>query len=441
MLFERKSLNDLLTETPELRVDGDWLCLNVDTGMSWPTKPQAFTFEGHELWVMPYTTDNYPGLAMNRPADLNRDDAWAVLHRSLSLLSWTQDSGATVAHMSGGNLPHMMGLTKKFGGAIQDSFDLSDLPQIHEERGRIALALMREGRGLNHPAYAFLSFYRALETAIPNGQARGTWITEQIYNIEGHRAKEALAKLAETVDGDIGIHLRDSDRHAIAHAKADPIINPDDPRDARRLQAELPIIEGLAVLAIDQHLGIQTRRKVWQEHLYELRGWKLVFGEEIIADVLAGNPPAEGQEVDAPIINVRLRQSTPFTTLEGMLPLQAAFGAGRVEVVYRSTDGLVDLIFWLNFADERLEFSLQESIVPRDDGSVGAAKNGKELERFLRDYIANGELQIWDAESGKLISRCDAFIPRNFFLNIDAANAAIDAWDAIIAEREQVSLG
>jgi hypothetical protein len=29
---------------------------------------------------------------------------------------------------------------------------------------------MREGRGLNHPGYAFLSFYRVLEVALPNGQ-------------------------------------------------------------------------------------------------------------------------------------------------------------------------------------------------------------------------------------------------------------------------------
>lgn len=437
MLFERKSLNDVLTETPELRVSGNWLCLNVDTNMSWPTKPQSFPFEGHQLWVMPYTTDNHPGLAINRPASLDRDEAWAVLHRALSVLCWTEDSGATVTYMSGGNLPRMIGLTRTIGGAIQDSFDLSDLPQIQDDRGKIALALMREGRGLNHPAYAFLSFYRVLETAIQNGQSRGDWITNNIDNIEGHRAKEALSKLRETVNGDIGVHLWNSGRCAIAHAKAEPIINPDDPRDARRLQAELPIIEALAVLAIEQHLGIQTRHRVWQEHLYELRGWKPVFGEAIIADVLTEKPPAEKQQIDAPIINVRLRKSAPFAPLEGMRPLQAASVADKVEVVYQSTDGLVEFIFWLNFAEERLEFDLRRSIIARDDGSVGAARNGEELDRFFRDYIGNGELHIWDAETGALISRCDAFMPVNCFLDIDAANAAIDAWDAIIAEREQ----
>jgi hypothetical protein len=46
--------------------------------------------------------------------------------------------------------------------------------------------------------------------------------------------RNALDKLKATVQGDTGKHLRESGRHAIAHAQADPIINPDDPRDARQ---------------------------------------------------------------------------------------------------------------------------------------------------------------------------------------------------------------
>jgi hypothetical protein len=84
------------------------------------------------------------------------------------------------------------------GIAIRDTFDLSDLPQAQDDRGRLALALMREGRGLNHQAYAFLSFFRVLETAIPNGPARGLWMTDNLDNIDA-RAKEALVKLRETV--------------------------------------------------------------------------------------------------------------------------------------------------------------------------------------------------------------------------------------------------
>lgn len=436
MLFERKSLNQILEAKSELRVNGDWACLCIDTRTSWPTEPQSFVFEGHTLWVMPQMTDAYPGLAINRPADLSRDDALALLHRALSQIVWMESAGATVIHMSGGNLPRMMGLTNSNGTALQDSFDLSDLPTIHDDRGRLALALMREGRGLNHPAYAFLSFFRALETAIPNGIARGQWVTANIENVTGHRAKEALAKLKESVQGDIGMHLRESGRHAIAHAQSHPIINPDDPRDARRLQSEIPIIESLATLAIEEHLGIQTRHTIWEQHLYELRGWKTIFGEKLVADVIAGIEPADDQTVDIPILNVRLRKSDPFAPFEGMHPINASFAHGKIEVVFQSADGLVDLVFWLNFTDERLEFDVQQSIICRDNGSVAAARNAQSIERFLRDYFGNGELQIWNAENGELMSRCDAFIPVNCYLDLDAANAAINKWDAVIAERE-----
>ena len=216
-----------------------------------------------------------------------------------------------------------------------------------------------------------------------------------------------------------------------------------------RITQETPLVlqridqrlELLVLLAVEKHLGIQTSHTIWDEHLYELRGWKCIFGDALVASILAGDPPSEDQQIDAPIINVRLRRSSTFEPLERMRPLQVGFGYGRVEVVYQSEDGLVDLIFWLNFAEERLEFDFQKGIVARDDGSVAAAQNGKELDRFFRDYFLNGELQMWDAGSGALISRRDAFIPLNCFVDLDVCNAAIAKWDEVIAEREQVAAG
>lgn len=436
MFIERRSLGDVMAETPELSVRGDWLCLNVEVTMAWPTSTQSFVFEGERVWLIPYTSDYYPGLALDKPPSISRDDAWALLHRALSLLAWTEGSGAMVAYMSRGDLPRMMERRSAGGTVVRHEFDLSDLPQLPDGRASLALALMREARGLNHPAYAFLTFFRALETALPSGHERGRWVTANIDRIQGHNAKAALRELRKSVIGDIGEHLRQSGRHAIAHARSDPVINPDDPRDAKRLGGERPIIEGLAVLAIEEKLGVQTKQTIWNEHLYELRGWKPVFGNRLIGSILRGEPPEEGAYVDAPVINVRLRKSTPFEPFERMLPVQATPDQCRVEMIYRSADGRLDLRFWLNFADERLLFDVDASIAIRDDGSAAAARNYQSLDRFLRDYYANGELQIWNAETSVLMSRCDAFMPFNCFLDFDAANAAIARWAPIIAERE-----
>lgn len=433
--------NQALGGTPELMVNGEWLCLNIETRTAWPTKPQAFVFEGHQVWIMPITKDNYPGLAANKPADMDRDECFALLHRALSVLAWLEDTGAVVVHMSGGNLPRMMEMRQpSFGFAIRDDFDLSDLPVIENPSGKLALALMREGRGLNHPGYSFLSFYRALEITIPDGKVRGEWVTENIEKLEGHRAKEALEKLKASVQGDIGKHLRESGRHAIAHAQADPIINPDDPRDARRLNEELPILEGLAILAIQDQLGIQTRHKIWQEHLYELRGWKEILPAAVVDASLAAVPPDIQADIDLPLIDFRLRHSEPFPLLMRMTPVHLGLTNQRVELVYRSADGLAELMFWLNFAEERLEFDLDRSFNLYDDGSVAALQNGKERCRFIWDYFGNGEIQIWDADTSKLISRVDAFIPLNMISNLDGHVAELAAWDKFISDREKAQV-
>ena len=435
--LKAKPFVEVLAETPDLNVNGEWLCLNIEARTAWPTKPQAFTFEGHQIWVMPITTDNYPGLAANKPAELDRDECFAFLHRALSVLAWLQDAGAVVVYMSGGSLPRMMETREPFGYAIRDDFDLSDLPVTATASGKLALALMREGRGLNHPGYSFLSFFRALEVAIPDGKARCAWVTKNIDRLDGHRAKDAIDELKATVQGDIGKHLRESGRHAIAHAKADPIINPDDPRDARRLEAELPIIEALAVLAIEDHLGIQTRHKAWQEHLYELRDWKSILPAAVIEASLATEPNETQVNIDLPSINFRLRRSQPFPLLEGMTPVHVGLTNQRVELVYQSADGRAELLFWLNFAEERLEFDLDRSFKLYDDGSAAAARNGKERCCFIWDYFGNGEIHIWDADTGKLISKVDSFIPLNMMANFDGHVAELAAWDKFIAHRDQ----
>jgi hypothetical protein len=68
-----------------------------------------------------------------------------------------------------------MGRDKERGFLIRDAFDLSYLPEVIEEKAMLALALMREGRGLNHVGYAFLSFYRILEVAFPKAKKRRPW--------------------------------------------------------------------------------------------------------------------------------------------------------------------------------------------------------------------------------------------------------------------------
>src|SRR3546814_2063142 len=87
---------------------------------------------------------------------------------------------------------------KSYVLSITADLELTYLPEPENDQGRLALALMREGRGLNHSAYSFLSFYRVLEAVLPDGRERGRWIAAHIDELEDHSAKKAVEALRAT---------------------------------------------------------------------------------------------------------------------------------------------------------------------------------------------------------------------------------------------------
>jgi hypothetical protein len=420
--------------TGGLAQNGIWIVANLETAISWPERAQKATYLGDDYWLVPITRESYPAVAYNA-GNQDRKTASSKILRFLSALSWSESSGIIVPYFTGGNLPRPMGREKSLGLSITEELNLTYLPEPAEDKGRLALGLMREGRGLSHLAYAFLSFYRVLEAALPDGRLRREWIAANFDRIFDHQGREALTKLKAAGVTDLANHLYKSGRQAIAHAKAEPIINPDDASDYERLQSELPVIRGLAELAIEEKLGIKTRHTIWREHLYELAGFKERLGDNFVQRVLAETEPYEGDVVDLPCIDVELRRSDPFTALKGMYPVQVAQKSKTVQLVYRSPDELVEMIFVLDFGNEQLRFEWDRDIHAKDDGSKQAAIYAADLTRFIRDYIGNGELRIYDADSRALLSHVDAFIPTNYWANDKVLNGQIARWTEELERR------
>lgn len=102
---------------------------------------------------------------------------------------------------------------------------------------------------------------------------------------------------------------------------------------------------------------------------------------------------------------------------------------------YRDAGGLIFLRFALNFVEERLEFDVSNGVYCRDDGSVLAAERARDSQRLFRDYWLNGIVQIWDADTRDLLSRLDAFIPLNCFVNLEGCNRGIAEAEAEITHR------
>ena len=432
-----KNLNDVLKDEPQLMVRGEWICLNVQPNVAWPVRPQSVDFAGLRIWIMPITSDCYPGVAVLCAPEVRREQAEGVLYRFLSVISWQERCGIVVEHRSGGNLPRMVGKGDAKNFIVRDVFDLTDLICPEDEEAQIALALIREARGLNHIGYAFLSYWRVLELAFPQPPKRIAWMEKVLPTLRGQGVAEALTSIAALGVTDVCLHLRDSGRCAIAHASTQPIINPDNPRDAERLYRELPLVREMAVRAVEERFEIDSPSTEFQKHLYELRGWKERLGVELVARLLADDYPEEGKSIDMPPISVRLSGTQPYPPFEGFRPKAVGAHAGGLDLRYGTSDGLFELGLRLAFSEERLQFDITRDLRFHDDGSVTAAQYNRELHRFVRDYYLNGVLHIWDADTGKLLSRKNPFVPLNSFVDLDACNAKIAEAEVEVVRRIQ----
>lgn len=422
----------------ELTRPGNWIVANLTTNADWPVKRQSTEFFGHTMWIIPVMRGFYPGIATNIPEKEGRSKVSRLLMRFLSALMWVEGKGAAVDYMTGGNLPRPMGRSERTGYAIRAEFDLSLVPEINNEKASLAVALMREGRILNHPAYAFLSFYRAFEASVSPKQ-REQWILSLIPNLSDHGARSAVDSFLQSgkSTADIPRYLYESCRHAIAHARQMPVVHPDDLEDSRRLHNINPLMEALAEAAIERELGVKTSQTVWREHLYELDGWKKKLGPEFVAAAM-DTATAVPRELDLPCINVRLYGKEPYAPFERMEPVEAHLSDTKLVLTYANANRSFAMRFAIDVPNERLEFDVYDGLYFFDDGSAEFAGGRSELERFVRDYFANGCLTIFDADSAERLSKKDAFIPVNIIPNFDRFNKTISKWRLEEARRRNL---
>ncbi|HXH17043.1 MAG TPA: methylamine utilization protein MauJ [Sphingomonas sp.] len=420
----------------ELAKRGHWTVATLATGIPWPVKTHKIVYLGQDFWIIPPTQDTSPAVAMRVECDATSEHRTQMM-RFLSALSWTQGSGVRVSGLGGGSMPFLTSGRGTGGYVLTADFVVRDLPEP-DAQGQLALALMREARGLDHPAYSFLTFYRVLEAALPKGRARGAWITDALEKLKG-QAKEAIGKVRARGIDDVGAHIQRARRQAIAHAAEQPIMDPDDYSVVRELYEELPLIQGLAERAIEEIFGIPTGSSIYRAHLYELAGFRDIMPPDFMKKVMEGPWEDISGTIDLPLLDIELRRSEPFAALRGMVPIALEIAEAALKLLYRSSDNLIDFEFELHFDSERLVFDLERGLQVRDDGSTRAACNIADLRRFQLSYIGNGELHLYDADTRALVSRVDAFMPVNYWANHEWFESEIVKWLEIAAQRANLN--
>jgi len=127
-------------------------------------------------------------------------------------------------------------------------------------KARLALALFREGRTVNSISFQFLSYFKILNIFWNDRYVNGKndiieGLRQTLHNITDEQAQKRLTEIKDT-EADVSAYLYQSGRCAVAHAYADPIIDPDDTSDLRRLSQDLWIIKAIAEYLIVSELRI-----------------------------------------------------------------------------------------------------------------------------------------------------------------------------------------
>jgi hypothetical protein len=239
-----------------------WLNVGVRGGAAWPKQETTVEFGGHKLVLKPATRDTEQSVHI-KLRGISEVDALTLINRFLSILSWCDDQPMENRYGWAGNpapvaVPRESRVT---GSSIEFPFNRHVEPNA---KARLALALFREGRTIRSAPFEFLSYFKVL-----NIFWKDKWMT-----VDGHRQnpliegiREMLPSLADPLavdrarvlgvaEPDVAAYLYESGRCAVAHAYADPIVDPDDVSALRRLSEDMYIVKEIAESLIESELGV-----------------------------------------------------------------------------------------------------------------------------------------------------------------------------------------
>lgn len=376
-------------------------------------------YGGFTLHIKPGHEDEVGGISVFLENRHEPHRAQLAINRFLSAMAWKEGSPfVTLGGVIGGARPADKD-NPRFNwregrilrGGIISTFDFEQLQDPPEDRQKLALALYREGLNSNNDFYRFLSFFKILNIGYANGHEQANWINVNHNNVWSHMAQTRLQELQKTVP-DVGLYLLRKGRDAIAHTFSQPILDPDLPTDREDVRRNTYLMEGLAQTFIQEELGVPSQRKIWAEHLYELEGFKSIFGDALVKRLkLKENVPLTDFP-SIPALTLNLKEQPPYECLNA---LRFRIHACRNGVVLLATDIKIQptqVLLQLNFPDEQLEL-----LLPRFGINSRAPGYTKDLAascyRFLIGYFGNGCLQVFDSATGLRLSYKLAFLPLN----------------------------
>ena len=220
----------------------------------------------HMFLLMPKTVENTASIHLE-VSRVPGEIGMTFVNRFLSALCWKCDEPAINHYGWIGNLSPVAVSNQNisFGYCPTDTFP-NEVYEITDEKAKLAIALYREARSLNSVPYQFMSFFKILNIFWKDKYVKG--INDLIENlrvtlplIPDPECKERIAEIQKK-SGDPAEYLFKSCRCAVAHAFAEPIVDPDDIFDLHRLSKDLWLMRNLTSFLIEREF--QIFQSIWR---------------------------------------------------------------------------------------------------------------------------------------------------------------------------------
>jgi hypothetical protein len=415
-----------------------WLNAGVASSIPWPEDDVLVVYDGVEYLFRGVREGEEPAspcLSTPCPRE-NVDEALSRILRFASVLGWFKRGFVDIAGFVWSGTPVRYGsLRDVFTTTLQGGrrgFHCNHMPIIEDDQTRKALAFMREGRSLSrvHGAYAFLSFFKLLESQF-RPKERVAWIKQNLDELEGAAARRVAELVAQGID--VSDHLYASGRCAVAHAGIDgEIVDPDIPADRRRIRDDLDIIAALAHRYLASDAGVPDEMFLYDSR-DRLTPWHVLLSPEGLARLQAGEDsetPVDLGRIDGAALTVRFWGEEPPPEFIGMTMLGVGSSPGCVKLRANNQRGTIFLFFQMDVLNGRMHVLLDEGAITDQFGAV-SEEDVATYTRYFHTVVANGRVEL--LIDGVEPVDCEVIIPRNIIPRLPEEAVA----EAVAAFRER----
>lgn len=424
----------------KLRSRRGWLTAGVASSIPWPSSDVCVLYAGDEYFLRGTERGDKrsPPCITVACKDDGADEAIAKVYRFTSMLSWFAGGYVDVSGYVWGSHPILYSgrtVYSSIGIAGAKSFNCNHMPIVEQEHVRKALAFWREGKRLDevHDSYAFLSFYKVIESQFSDGQKKAEWISANIDKLTDRAAKRVMELRAAGID--VSRHLFDSGRCAVAHASLDgKIIDPDIPADRRRLSADLVIMEELARIYIRDELRVPDSHSLYQTR-DRLEPWTPLLPPTVLEVLKQGRTPDDVSALTGRIVSIGVWPDGPIPGLERMTMHVDAVENGVVKIVLINERKTSLLVFFLDYRSGRVHTNLEDGGLLHGENKPDE-NDVKAYATFFYKVFSNGIAEL-TCEGYEPID-CEVVFPVNMMMITSAEQAIAEAVERFRKENESI---